>query len=110
MTSTQYGTITETDLTGAAFAVGLACNAGHSSTGTPTAVACGSAGDYTVTDACTDTDGCSGATCGTNAACADMAAPGTGYTCSCGAGYTGSDTTNTAATCIGALAQAVSCT
>ena len=59
---------------------------------------------------CADTAGCDSIDCGTGATCADVAAPGTGYTCSCGAGYTGSDTTNTAATCAGALAQAVSCT
>ena len=52
VTATEYGTITETDLTGAAFAVTLACASGYSSTGTPTA-SCSSAGEYTVTDACT---------------------------------------------------------
>ena len=38
--------------------------------------------------------------CGTGATCADVAAPGTGYTCSCtGAGLSGADTTDEAATC-----------
>jgi hypothetical protein len=52
--STQYGTITEADLTAAAFDVTLACAAGYASAGTPTAVACTSAGDYTVVDPCTE--------------------------------------------------------
>jgi hypothetical protein len=55
VTATEYGTITETDLTAASFAVTLACNAGYASAGTPTAVKCTSAGDYTVTDPCTGT-------------------------------------------------------
>ena len=38
--------------------------------------------------------------CGTGATCADVAAPGTGYTCSCtGAGLSGAGTTDEAATC-----------
>ena len=53
VTATEYGTITETDLTAASFAVTLACNAGYASAGTPTATQCTSAGDYTVTDQCT---------------------------------------------------------
>ena len=53
MTSTKYGTITETDLTVANFGVTLACASGYASSGTPTAVACTSAGDYTVADPCT---------------------------------------------------------
>jgi hypothetical protein len=52
VTSTEYGTITETDLTIANFGVTLACTAGYASGGTPTA-ACSSAGDYTVADPCT---------------------------------------------------------
>ena len=52
MTDTEY-TITETDVTVAAFAVTLACAYGYSSTAAPTAVACTSAGDYTVTAPCT---------------------------------------------------------
>ena len=48
---------------------------------------------------CADTDGCSGIDCGTGATCADVAAPGTGYTCSCDDGYTGTATTDGAATC-----------
>ena len=52
VTSTEY-TITETGLTVVAFDVTLACAPGYASSGTPTAVACTSAGDYTVTDPCT---------------------------------------------------------
>ena len=52
VTSTKYGTITETDLTIANFGVTLACASGYASGGTPTA-ACSSAGDYTVADPCT---------------------------------------------------------
>ena len=52
MTATEYGTITETDLTIANFGVTLACAFGYASGGTPTA-ACTWAGDYTVADPCT---------------------------------------------------------
>ena len=52
VTATEYGTITETDLTVANFGVTLACASGYASGGTPTA-ACSSAGDYTVADPCT---------------------------------------------------------
>ena len=45
--------------------------------------------------------GCSGTDCGTGASCTDVAAPGTGYTCACDAGYTGDSTTDTAASCVG---------
>ena len=47
-----------------------------------------------------DIDGCSSTpACGTGASCHDVAAPGTGYTCKCNAGYTGTDVTDGAATC-----------
>ena len=52
VTDAKY-TITENDLAIASFNVALACKAGYSSTGTPTANACTSAGDYTVTNPCT---------------------------------------------------------
>ena len=45
-------------------------------------------------------DGCSSTPdCGTGASCTDVAAPGTGYTCACDAGYIGDSTTDTAASC-----------
>jgi hypothetical protein len=46
---------------------------------------------------------CDAIDCGTGATCADVAAPGTGYTCSCDDGYTGTATTDGAATCTGEL-------
>ena len=46
-----------------------------------------------------DIDGCSGSPCGTGATCTDAVYPSTGYSCACSTGYTGSATTDTAATC-----------
>jgi hypothetical protein len=46
-------TITESTLTATGFAVTLVCKSGYSSTSTPTAAACTSAGDYTVDAPCT---------------------------------------------------------
>jgi hypothetical protein len=43
--------------------------------------------------------GLDGADCGAGATCTDIAAPNTGYTCACGAGFTGEGTTNETAIC-----------
>ena len=50
---------------------------------------------------CSDTAGCDGVSCGTGATCTDATAPNTGYTCSCGTGYTGADVVDGSATCEG---------
>jgi hypothetical protein len=54
VTSTEYSTITETtlDLSAGTFDVTLACATGYESASTPTAVACGASGAYSVTDPC----------------------------------------------------------
>ena len=67
MTSTEYGTITEDDLTAAAFDVTLVCKSGYSSTGTPTAVKCTTAGDYSVTAPCTGASPAAGLATGAEA-------------------------------------------
>ena len=89
MTATEYSTITEADLTVAAFGVTLACAAGYASAGVP-AASCSSAGEYTVTGPCTDINDCAGDPCGAAAAgsCADTGA--NSYECACSAGYTAS--------------------
>lgn len=47
-----------------------------------------------------ETDGCaSGLNCGTGAACVDVTDSGTDYTCVCGTGYSGTQTSNTPAAC-----------
>jgi len=60
ITSSNYGTIMESSLAAASFSVTLVCASGYSSTGTPTAAACTSAGDYTVTNPCTVAATCAG--------------------------------------------------
>ena len=48
-----------------------------------------------------DTDGCAGVECGEGGFCTDATAPATGYSCSCGEGYTGDDVDNGAVVCEG---------
>jgi hypothetical protein len=57
VTTTEYATITEDqlDLSAGSFSVTLACESGYTSMSTPTAVACTTTGDYSVTDPCTST-------------------------------------------------------
>jgi hypothetical protein len=55
-----------------------------------------------------ETDECATNPCGTGATCADVAAPGTGYGCSCNSGFTGTDTTDQAADCV-ATCDSVTC-
>ena len=41
------------------------------------------------TACCDDIDACNGISCGSDASCADIPAPGTGYKCSCNPEFTG---------------------
>ena len=56
-----------------------------------------------------DTDGCANIDCGTGASCADVAAPGTGYECSCNSGFTGDTAADAPATCVANTCDSFTC-
>ena len=56
-----------------------------------------------------DTNGCTNIDGGTGASCADAAAPGTGYECSCNSGFTGDTTTDAPATCVAITCDSFTC-
>ncbi|XP_078604002.1 uncharacterized protein LOC144877825 isoform X2 [Branchiostoma floridae x Branchiostoma japonicum] len=69
--------------------VTFSCAEGYSLDGAAS-VTCQASGTWSdVVPTCNDIDGCAGDPCDANAACADVAAPGTGQDCTCNTGYEG---------------------
>lgn len=78
----------------------ITCNTGYGpdANGISATICDGAGQPYNVTG-CSDTDGCAGVDCGTGATCTDNPAPQTGYTCSCGPGYTGDNVVDGVTSC-----------
>ena len=88
----------------------LTCDTGYTLSNQPICSSDGSGALSSTSATCTDTNGCANnPDCGHDASCLDVAAPGTGYTCSCNTDFIGTEVHNGPTNCAAAGGGNTSC-